>query len=86
MASDKLGLVNEVRESLRPNNEAQELLLRSALVTEQETAVYWLMRLEDETQRTAICRDCLADDRVPARAWTARVLSTWKAPVEYYSG
>jgi hypothetical protein len=37
--------------------------------------------VEDEGRRAAIARECLADDRVAVRAWTAQVLGTWGVPV-----
>lgn len=53
LAADKLALIGEVRDALRLNDAAQELLLRSALQVGYEVD-YWLSRVGDPERRVAL--------------------------------
>ena len=80
LGADKLALIGEVRETLRLDTDAQELLLRSTLQIGHD-AEYWLGRVEDESQRTKIVHDCLHDYQVAVRVTTAQALRAWDTPV-----
>jgi HEAT repeat protein len=72
VASDKLVLLNELRQLLRLNDEAVELLLRSSLQVDYEVD-YWLERLEDDNRLLHVLTDA-AHSRIPVVRQRAALL------------
>jgi hypothetical protein len=79
LAADKLALVSEVREVLRLNAEAQELLLRSALQVGHEVD-YWLSRVSDLERRMAVLAEAARSKLAVARRRAAEMLGTQDVP------
>lgn len=75
MAVDKLALVGEMREALRLNSDAEELLLLSALQVGHEVD-YWLSRVSDPGRRVAILAEAACNKLVVVRRRAAEALGT----------
>lgn len=72
VASDKLALLNDMRQLLRLDDQALELLLRSSLQVDYEVN-YWLVRLEDDNRRLHVLTDAV-NSRIPAVRQRAALL------------
>jgi HEAT repeat protein len=75
LSLEKLLLINDVREDLRLNTDAQELILRGAIKHEVDI-MYWLKRMEDPERRESVLRETVSSQSVQLRRQVVTILET----------
>ncbi|MGB0385394.1 MAG: sister chromatid cohesion protein PDS5 [Ardenticatenaceae bacterium] len=79
LGADKLALIGDVRDLLRLNDDAQALLLHSALQVGHDIE-YWLHRISDSAQRIALLSEA-TDNKLPVmRQRAVQILGTQDIP------
>ncbi|MGB0385560.1 MAG: sister chromatid cohesion protein PDS5 [Ardenticatenaceae bacterium] len=79
LAADKLALINEVRDVLRLNDDAQALLLHSALQVGAEIS-YWLNRIPSPTRRVELLAQATQNKLTIVGQRAAETLGTQDVP------
>jgi HEAT repeat protein len=79
LAADKLALINASRALLRLDDDARELLLRSALDVGEDVE-YWIERIGDPTRRAQILAERAQAKRAVVRVRVAQALGAQDAP------
>ncbi|MGB0383603.1 MAG: HEAT repeat domain-containing protein [Ardenticatenaceae bacterium] len=79
LAADKLALIGEVRDLLRLNDDAQALLLQSALQVGQDIE-YWLNRIPEPTRRVELLTQATQSKLTIVRQRAAETLGTQDVP------
>jgi HEAT repeat protein len=79
LAADKLALISEVRDLLRLNDDAQALLLHSALQVGHDVE-YWLNRIPEPTRRVELLTQATQNKLTIVRQRAAETLGTQDVP------